>query len=98
MQTVKRYISRDGRPFDDRFACARHELTETPGLLDMLMAKMAGRHISEQRRWCGGDPEAGYGGEACGCMGCANWTFQSLGLQYEHWKMWFDELRMEVSQ
>ena len=95
MQTVKRYISRDGRPFDDRFACARHELTETPGLLNKLAEAMCGRHISEQRRWCGGDPEAGYGGSACGCMGCANHAFYALDLQYEHWKVWIDDLRGE---
>ena len=93
MQTVKRYISRDGRSFDDRFACARHEFSVQPDLLDKLMAKMANSHISEQSRWCGGDPETNSGGYACGCMGCANGAFYGLGLQYEHWKVWFDELR-----
>lgn len=93
MQTIKRYVACDGRQFDDRFACARHEFYVQPDLYVKLMGKISNRHISEQGRWCGGDPETNSGGYACGCMGCANGAFYSLGLQYEHWKVWFDELR-----
>ena len=93
MQTVKQYVSCDGQIFDDRFACARHEFATQPDLLGKLNTAF-GRYVSKssQSNWCGGDPDVG-NNFACACMGCANGTFYTLGLQYEHWKVWLDELR-----
>jgi ribosomal protein L7/L12 len=95
MHTIKNYIAQDGTHFGNRFACAEWELVQNPTLLAELNESFAGTHLSTQQRWCGGDPDEGNGGFACGCMGCANHNFYKLGLQYEHWKVWIDKLRGE---
>jgi len=94
MRVTKTYIAFDDTPFQDRFACARWDFHVRPDMLERLAEAFGKRHISEQGRWCGGDPELGQGGYACGCMGCANHTFYDLDLQYEHWQVWFHELRL----
>lgn len=94
MHTIRKYIATDGTHFENRFACAEWELTQT--LIEQINESFAGTHISTQQRWCGGDPDSETGGAfACGCMGCANHNFYKLGLQYEHWKVWIDKLRGE---
>lgn len=95
MKIVKQYKSEDGQLFNDRFECARHEFNVKPELLGKINAAMNGRHLEEKGRWCGGDPDSdSYYSSACGCMGCANHAFYKLGLSYEHWKVWFEELRV----
>ena len=93
METIKRYRAPDGMTFDNRFDCARWEFSLQPDLLDKLMDKLKGKHITAQGNWCGGDPEERSGYGACACMGCANHAFYDLGLEYPHWKVWFEELR-----
>ena len=98
MEVLKQYKARDGRMFDDRFECARWELSINPEVIALVEASMAGYGRDAQLNWCGGDPETNFGSFACGCVGCANRFFYDLELSYEHWKVWVDEFRVESSE
>ncbi len=77
------YVSTDGVVFNSGYDCAKHELKNSQ-LLQIINEKVATVEPLSIR-WCNSN--------GCGCMGCINFQFDSLGLTEFHFDVWNNEIR-----